>query len=260
MLSPFVHPLAAPRPADGLRGTGASHGARWALRSRSERRTSAGEATGPTLADGRRTGPMARLEAVLLVAPAALAARKLAQFAALADPGEVRRLVEALDAAYERDGSAFRIEQVADGYRLLTRPEFAPWLDRMHQRQATQRLSPPALETLTVVAYRQPITRADLEAIRGVQSAEMLKQLMDRGLVRIVGEDDSLGRPFLYGTTREFLEAFGLRSLDDLPDRADLAPVSSGVPAASGAPAASDAPDERLDPHDLETPAAAHAS
>jgi segregation and condensation protein B len=198
---------------------------------------------------------MARLEAVLLVAPAALSARKLAQFAALSDPGEVRRLAEALNAAYDRDGSAFRIEPVADGYRLLTRPEFSPWLDRMHQRQAAQRLSPPALETLTVVAYRQPITRADLEAIRGVQSAEMLKQLMDRGLVRIVGEDDSLGRPFLYGTTREFLETFGFRSLDELPDRAELAPAA----ASSGGPDSSDAPDESLDPHDLEIPAATHA-
>jgi segregation and condensation protein B len=82
------------------------------------------------------------------------------------------------------------------------------------------KLSPPAMETLTVIAYRQPITRADIEAVRGVQCTEMLKQLMDRGLVRIGGEDNSLGRPYLYETTRKFLEVFGLRSLNDLP-RAD---------------------------------------
>lgn len=227
MRAPVVHPLSAPRPAGALRGTAAAQGIRWAFRIRPEQVGPAERSAAPSAADGRRTAPMARLEAVLLVSPSALTARRLAQFASLADPGEVRRLADDLNAAYDRDGSAFRIEQVADGYRLLTRPEFAPWLDRMHQRQAAQRLSPPALETLTVVAYRQPITRADIEAIRGVQSAEMLKQLMDRGLVRIVGEDDSLGRPFLYGTTREFLEAFGLRSLDELPDREELAPAAA---------------------------------
>jgi segregation and condensation protein B len=79
------------------------------------------------------------------------------------------------------------------------------------------KLSPPALETLTVVAYRQPITRAEIEAVRGVQCAEMLKHLLERGLVRIAGEDNSLGRPYLYETTRQFLEVFGLGSLDELP-------------------------------------------
>jgi segregation and condensation protein B len=84
------------------------------------------------------------------------------------------------------------------------------------------KLSPPALETLTIVAYRQPLTRADIEALRGVQSAEILKHLMERGLIRIVGEDNSLGRPYLYGTTRQFLEHYGLRSLDELPNADQL--------------------------------------
>jgi segregation and condensation protein B len=110
------------------------------------------------------------------------------------------------------------VEQVATGYQLLTQPQYAPWLDRVHARHARLRLSPPALETLALVAYRQPVTRADIEAVRGVQSGEMLKQLMERGLVRIAGEDDSLGRPYLYGTTRQFLELFGLHSLEHLPD------------------------------------------
>jgi len=160
---------------------------------------------------------MARLEAVLLVAEGALTHRKLAQFATLADLAEAKSLIAQLNAAYDADGCAFRVEQVAGGYRLMTRPQFALWLDRLHNRQARTKLSPPMMETLSIVAYRQPVTRAEVEKIRGVQSSEMLKQLMDRGLVRIAGEDDSLGRPFLYGTTRQFLEEFGLGKLDDLP-------------------------------------------
>ncbi len=165
----------------------------------------------------QRTPKMARLEAALFVATEALSARRLMQVAMLPSVSEVRRLVEQLNQAYDATGSAFRIESVARGYRLLTRPQYAPWLQRQFAREAQVKLSPPAMETLTIIAYRQPITRADIEAIRGVQCADIIKQLMDRGLVRIAGEDNSLGRPFLYATTRKFLEVFGLNTLDDLP-------------------------------------------
>ncbi len=170
--------------------------------------------------DGIRDRKAARVEAVLFVSESAVSPKRLAQLATLADTTEAVRVVDQLNAAYDRDGSAFRIERAANGYLLLTRPVYARWLGRVHQRQAAMKLSPPAMETLTIVAYRQPITRADIEAVRGVQCTEMLKQLMDRGLVRIGGEDNSLGRPYLYETTRKFLEVFGLRGLDDLP-RAD---------------------------------------
>jgi len=166
---------------------------------------------------GLRTPKMARLEAVLFVADSALSSRKLAQFALLSDPTEARTLVRQLNEVYDRQGSSFRIEQVAAGYRLLTRSVFAHWLAKLHQRQAELKLTGPALETLSIIAYRQPIVRADVEAIRGVSCTEMLKQLMDRGLVKIGGADDSLGRPHLYETTRTFLEIFGLKSLEDLP-------------------------------------------
>ncbi len=165
----------------------------------------------------RRTPKLARLEAALLVASGALSTKKLTQFAMLADTTEALTLIHQLNVAYDQSRSAFRIERVATGYQLLTRPKFAPWLDRLHQRQTQLKLSTPAMETLAIVAYRQPITRADVEAVRGVASTEMLKQLMERNLVRITGEDDSLGRPYLYGTTRHFLEHFGLRSTADLP-------------------------------------------
>lgn len=174
----------------------------------------------------RRTPKMARLEAALLVASSALSIRKLANVAMLADTTEVLTLIDQLNVAYDQSRSAFRIERVATGYQILTRPKFAPWLDRLHHRQTQLKLSAPAMETLTIVAYRQPITRADIEAIRGVASTEMLKQLMDRNFIRITGEDDSLGRPYLYGTTRLFLEHFGLRTTSDLPLADQLRPTS----------------------------------
>jgi segregation and condensation protein B len=167
--------------------------------------------------NGVRGRKAARLEALLFVSDTAISARRLAQLAMLSDSTQAVRIVEQLNAAYDRDRSAYRIERAANGYLLLTRPTFAHWLGRVHQRQRDIKLSHSALETLTVVAYRQPITRAEIEAVRGVQCSEMLKQLLERGLVRIAGEDNSLGRPYLYETTRQFLEAFGLGGLDELP-------------------------------------------
>lgn len=226
--------------------------------------TPEGESGAPV--DVRRTAKMARLEAVLLVADGALAGRRLAQLATLADAAEARELVERLNAAYDAVGSAFRIERVASGYQLLTRPEFAFWLDKLHQRQGELKLSPPAMETLSIVAYRQPITRADIEAIRGVQCAEMLKQLMERGLVRIGGEDDSLGRPYLYETTRKFLELFGLRGLDDLPMADRLRRPSSAAgpaePLSESDHETAESPDVRLHetPDEAAPPEAAEAA
>lgn len=165
----------------------------------------------------RRSAKMARVEAALFVSDGPLTSRKLVQHAVLSDVAEVHQLIDRLNAAYDATGSTFRIERVASGFQMLTRPIFASWLGKIHQRQSELKLSPPALETLTIVAYRQPITRADIEALRGVQATEVLKQLMERGLVRIGGEDDSLGRPYLYETTRKFLEIFGLRNLSELP-------------------------------------------
>jgi segregation and condensation protein B len=178
-----------------------------------------------------RPAAAARVEAVLIVADGPLTPRRIAQHAMLPDAADAKRAIDWLNAAYDRDGTAFRVERVAAGYRLLTRAELAPWLDRLHRRSDRLKLSPPALETLTIVAYRQPCTRADVEAVRGVQSAEMLKYLMERGLVRIAGEHDSLGRPYLYETTKQFLELFGLRTLADLPRAAELRAGKPDAPA-----------------------------
>ena len=167
---------------------------------------------------GTRSPRTARLEAALFVADRPVSAGKLAQSAAIAGANEVHQAVQELNDNYDATGSPFRVQRAATGYQLLTLPVYSPWLDKVHQRHARLRLSPPAMETLSIVAYRQPILRADIEAIRGVMAGEMLKQLMERSLIKIVGEDDSLGRPYLYGTTRQFLELFGLHSLADLPE------------------------------------------
>ena len=160
---------------------------------------------------------LARLEAVLFLSQQPQSSRKLAQLAGLADGTKARTLVRTLNRLYDAEGSAFRVEELAGGFQLLTRSKFAPWLRRLHTAPVEVRLSAPALETLAVVAYRQPVLRAEIEAIRGVQSGEVLRQLIERDLVRIVGRSNELGRPFLYGTTRQFLQTFGLRHLDELP-------------------------------------------
>lgn len=162
---------------------------------------------------------VAWLEAALFLAREPLASRKLAQLTGLADGTEARTLVRALNRLYDSEGRAFRAVEVAGGFLLMSRPQFAPWLRRLHSAPVEVRLSAPAMETLAVVAYRQPVPRAAIEAVRGVQCGEILRQLMERDLVRIVGRSEDLGRPFLYGTTRRFLQVFGLRNLDELPRR-----------------------------------------
>jgi segregation and condensation protein B len=160
---------------------------------------------------------MRRLEAVLFLAKEPLPARKLSQYAGLADGTQARTLVRRLNTLYDHSGRAFRVEVVGGGYRLMTRPALADWLRRLEEMPAEVRLSTPAMETLAVVAYCQPVVRAEIEVIRGVASGEVLRQLMERDLVRISGRSQELGRPYLYATTKRFLQVFGLGSLDDLP-------------------------------------------
>ena len=178
--------------------------------------------SGPLVRDAQ----LAMLEAVLLVADEPLPTKKLVQAAGLADAATVRRLLRKLQQAYDKDGTAFQIEELAGGFQLLTRPIYHRWLNTLRRDLANRtsgdrpgdlRLTAAARETLAIIAYRQPIMRADIEAIRGVHCGETLRLLMEKGLVRIAGRDDSLGRPVLYGTSRKFLQVFGLKSLKDLP-------------------------------------------
>ncbi len=130
--------------------------------------------------------------------------------------------VASLNAEYEKTGRSFRIEPVAGGYRLMTLSKFADAVAAYQSGRATTALSPASLETLAVIAYRQPITRSVIEAIRGVACGEVLRSLSERGMVTVAGRADELGRPLLYATTRKFLETFGLATLKDLPTIEEL--------------------------------------
>ena len=162
------------------------------------------------------------VEALLFAADEALSSKRLASLVDDATPAAVDDLVAELNADYLREGRAFRIQHVAGGWRLVSRPEFAPWVRRLYDSGRSGRLSQAALETLAIVAYKQPVTRAELESIRGVSVDAVIQTLVDRGLVTIVGRGEGLGRPLLYGTTGHFLEYFGLPGLDALPKPEEL--------------------------------------
>jgi segregation and condensation protein B len=157
------------------------------------------------------------LEAALFLAKEPMSSRRLAQLAGLPEGTRIRQLIRSLNKRYDQDQSAFCVAEVAGGFQLRTRPELAAWLVRMQEVPTTVRLSNPTMETLTVIAYRQPVPRTEVERIRGVQCGELIRQLLDQDLAKIVGRSEELGRPFLYGTTPKFLQVFGLGSLNDLP-------------------------------------------
>jgi segregation and condensation protein B len=144
---------------------------------------------------------------------------------------KIKAAIETLNATYDKNARAFRIERVAGGYRPLTREEFAPLVSNLYADRQQQKLSQAALETLSIIAYRQPVMRAEIEVIRGVACGEVLRSIMEKRLVKIVGRAEELGRPMLYGTTREFLNIFGLATLDDLPDVQGLVREASWKPA-----------------------------
>lgn len=183
--------------------------------------------TTPVAGPQARSEEIARLEAALFLAREPLSTRRLAKLARLTDGTRARTLVRELAALQDAAGSAFRVEAIAGGYQLLTRAAFGPWVRRILTTPPENRLSGAAMETLAIVAYRQPVTRAEIEAIRGVGSEEMLRQLMDRDFVAIGGRIEELGRPNVYVTTTRFLRAFGLARIEDLP-AVSLPPAGTG--------------------------------
>lgn len=176
------------------------------------------------------------LEAVLLAAGRAVPPARLAQAIGLSGDGEnetapsaeainaVRSMIDRLNADYERTNRSFRVEEVSGGFRLMTLPAHAKAVSTYQRDRTQHRLSRAAVETLAVIAYRQPVTRAELESIRGVACGEILKTLLERKMVAIKGRAEELGRPMLYATTRQFLDSFGLASLQDLPGLTELRP------------------------------------
>lgn len=170
-----------------------------------------------------------RIEALLLSSDRPLPEPRIGDLLGISGGGTVKKLraaIDELNAEYGASGRSFRVEKLAGGWQILTQPQFGPLLARLHTERQSSRLSHAALETLAIVAYRQPIIRAEIEAIRGVACGEVLRGLLERRLIKITGRSEDLGRPMLYGTTREFLKVFGLSRIDDLPEVEGLAPPS----------------------------------
>ena len=183
--------------------------------------------------------PLAKLlEAALFASATPVPADALRLMAAHADDGEttLESALEELRLHYEDDGHGVELVEVAGGWQILTRPEYTEAIERAQLAARPQRLSAAALETLAIIAYRQPIGRAEIEEIRGVGAGAILKSLQERGLIDVVGRGEGLGRPLLYGTTPSFLEQFALRHLEELP-RADELAIALRAPRHAGATA-----------------------
>jgi segregation and condensation protein B len=161
------------------------------------------------------------IEAVLFASDEPLSDARLAKIVEVTTK-QVRECIAELNEKYKTNNNSFRIEQIAGGYQMLTLTEYNLWLKKLVRVRDDSKLGPAALETLAIIAYKQPIIRADIEAIRGVAAGEMIRSLCYKGLVKIVGRAEVLGRPMLYGTTKKFLEVFGLNTLKDLPKVEEL--------------------------------------
>lgn len=166
-------------------------------------------------------GLRAILEAVLFASPDPVSTGQLQTILEEVAPAEITEALGALREEYEKQGSGLTILQVAGGFRMATRPDLHPWVNRLAKTRPA-RLSRPGLETLAIIAYRQPITKAEIEAIRGVLVDAVLRTLMERGLIRILGRKREVGRPLLYGTTRTFLEYFGFQDISELPSPQEI--------------------------------------
>jgi segregation and condensation protein B len=196
-----------------------------------------------TVAEPQLSGAevFAAVEALLFAADRPLTVAQLARaLPAGVGAREVRAQLKAIAEDLAGSERGFELREIAGGWQLLTREKFAPYVARLKRAAAAKKLSGPALETLAVAAYKQPVTRAEIERIRGVNCGDMLRSLLEKRLVRIAGRSSELGNPLLYGTTQEFLEHFGLKSIADLPRSAELS-RKPAKPAAPGAPAAADA-------------------
>jgi segregation and condensation protein B len=161
--------------------------------------------------------PIDVVEALLFASDTPVEAERIQEVLDLESAAAAREIVEGLRARLDAEGRALQVMEVGGGFRLVTRPEVAPWLVKLARSRTRSRLSRPALETLAIIGYRQPVSRPEVDAVRGVNSEAVLDNLLERRMIRIAGRKESPGRPFLYETTREFLVAFGLRDLGDLP-------------------------------------------
>ncbi len=181
--------------------------------------------------------PLAKLlEAALFASPRPIAVEALATLDPEATPAALSAALDELREHYDVDGHGVELIEQGGGWQILTRPEYTEAIERAHVSVRPQRLSSPSLETLAIIAYRQPIGRAEIEEIRGVAVGSVLKSLHERNLIDVVGRSEGIGRPLLYGTTPLFLEQFGLRHLEELPRADELAIALRGAGGLVGTP------------------------
>ena len=162
------------------------------------------------------------VEAVLFASDEPLNAARLVNIVEAGSMKQIHQCIKNLNRRYKEGKFSFRIEKIAGGYQMLTLPGYNLWLQKLLRVRSDNKLTAAAMETLAIIAYKQPVIRADVESIRGVASGEMIRSLMYKGMVKIVGRAEVLGRPMLYGTTKKFLETFGLNTLKDLPKIEEL--------------------------------------
>lgn len=168
------------------------------------------------------------LEALLFVSGEPLSVERCTAILGHVTKSHVQMALRELQQDYQQEGRALQVVQVAGGYRLATKEQFAPWIRRLDKAKAPAKLSRSAVESLAIIAYRQPIVRGEIEKIRGVETSGVLRTLLERKLVRMVGRKDEPGRPIMYGTTKHFLEHFGLKSLADLPPLREFKELGEG--------------------------------
>lgn len=174
-----------------------------------------------TLTFGENVKPM--VEAILFASDEPLSVKRISEILgdSNASNHDIHNIIDQLKTEYDTCGKGFQIEEIANGYQILSRPEYHELISRLLKKKREIKMSHASLETLAIIAYKQPILRADIESIRGVQSGQMIRLLIDMGLVKITGRADVVGRPLLYGTTQKFLQHFGLNSINDLPKIGD---------------------------------------
>ncbi len=200
-------PSPAEQPAESTAAT---------VQTQPESATGTDEQPAPTLLESEDLQKI--IETLLFITDRPVKVSRLVDVIENTNAKEVREAITKLQDMYTVRGSAIQIMEIAGGYQMCTKPEYGRWVRRLYNEKMTTRLSNAALETLAIIAYKQPLTRAEMEAIRGVDVAGPLEKLLDRGLVRVVGRKETIGHPMVYGTTDEFLRMFGLNKVTELPD------------------------------------------
>ncbi|MEW6409661.1 MAG: SMC-Scp complex subunit ScpB, partial [Nitrospirota bacterium] len=167
------------------------------------------------------------VETLLFLSDEPLSAGKMAEVFDGVGPEKIKIALEQLKKEYDERNGGIQIVEIAEGYRMITKPEYSDWIKRFYHLKVSSRLSKAALETLAIIAYKQPIVRAEMEAIRGVNVDGVLKTLIERRLIKVLGRKNIPGRPLMYGTTREFLQYFGLKDLSELPTPKEFTPLEN---------------------------------